>query len=56
MRVPDAVIVPIVQAFASHGRRAVGRFVGGNTGAFWDSRQGLPVLSADAALLVKDLA
>jgi hypothetical protein len=44
----DEVVGPICDAFAAGGRQAVGRFLSGNTGAFWDAREGAPVLPAQA--------
>jgi hypothetical protein len=53
---PDSVLPPIVDAFARVGRRAVGRWIGGQTGAIWDAARGVPVLASDTALRLRDLA
>jgi hypothetical protein len=44
VRGPDHVVGPIVDAFTGAGRDAIGFFVAGCTGAFWDARTGIPVL------------
>jgi hypothetical protein len=51
----DDVVEPIVEAFQREGRVAAGRFVAGNSGAFWDRDRGLPVLPVDALMRVKAL-
>jgi O-methyltransferase len=45
---PANVVQPIVDAFVSTGLKPRGRFIAGNTGAFWDDGQGLPILSREA--------
>jgi O-methyltransferase len=45
---PSDVVQPIVDAFTGAGRSPRGRFISGNTGAFWDNADGIPVLSPDA--------
>ena len=40
----DDVVGPIVDAFSKVGSQAVGLFLSGNTGAFWDAQDGVPVL------------
>lgn len=52
----DSVIGPIVDAFTEQGRHITGRFLFGNTGAFWDLRYGTPVLPVRELLRIKDLA
>jgi hypothetical protein len=51
----DDVVEPIVEAFRREGRIPAGRFMAGNTGAFWDCDHGYPVLPMEALLRVKDL-
>lgn len=55
-RGPDCVVPPILDAFASAGRRPAGRFIHGQTGAFWDVERGIPVLPTDQLLRLKDAA
>ncbi len=55
-RSPGDVVMPIIDAFGRAGRRLEGRFVAGNTGAFWDPDSAVPVLSTPALELVRDLA
>ena len=55
-RSPDAVIPPILDAFAASGRRVAGRHIDGHTGAFWDADAGIPVLPTPALLELRDLA
>jgi hypothetical protein len=45
---PVDLVQPIVDAFTASGRTPVGRFVVGDTGAFWDSIHGVPVSSREA--------
>jgi hypothetical protein len=45
---PDSVIPPILDHFKTLGTKPTGRFLAGNTGAFWRSDRGIPVLSAAA--------
>jgi len=49
VRDPNTVVPSIVDAFARAGAPALGRYLTGNTGAFWRRDGGLPVL-ADAPL------
>jgi O-methyltransferase len=51
----DDVVEPIVEAFRRERRIPVGRFIAGNTGAFWDRDHGLPVLPIESLLRVKNL-
>jgi len=44
----DSVIPSIVDRFSGLGASVTGRFLFGNTGAFWRRRDGVPVLSASA--------
>jgi O-methyltransferase len=55
-RGPDSVVPPILDAFHAAGRRPTGRFVHGNTAAFWDRDHGIPVLSGDGLLRLKGAA
>jgi O-methyltransferase len=55
-RSPEAVIPPILDAFAALGRPVAGRHVHGYTGAFWDAEVGIPVLPTSALLRLRDLA
>ena len=55
-RSPDAVIPPILNAFAAAARPVAGRHVYGYTGAFWDAESGIPVLPTPALLALRDLA
>jgi hypothetical protein len=52
----EAVIPPILDAFAAAGRVVAGRHVHGHTGAFWDREVGIPVLPTPALLALRDLA
>ena len=47
---PNYVISPIVQAFERTGRAITGRYLAGNTGAFWARNVAWPVLPADLVL------
>jgi len=47
---PDSVIPAIVDRFAQLGTPVTGRFLSGNTGAFWRGDSGIPVLSSSALL------
>jgi hypothetical protein len=47
---PDDVIQPIVEAFSQSGRNITGKYLFGNTGAFWESGAALSILSTDAVL------
>lgn len=51
----DDVVGPIVAAFRREGRTPTGRFLHGNTGAFWDRDRGVPVLPVDALLRLTSL-
>lgn len=53
---PLDVVVPITEAFRDDGRRLEGRFIAGNTGAFWSPDTAPPVLSTAALVRVRDLA
>lgn len=53
---PMDVVAPIIEAFRAAGRRLEGRFVAGNTGAFWAADVAAPVLSTPALEAVRDLA
>ena len=55
-RGPDYVVPPILDAFESAGRQPAGRFIHGQTGAFWDAERGIPVLPTDQLLRLKDAA
>ena len=55
-RGPDSVVPPILDAFHASGRSPVGWFIHGNTAAFWDRRDGLPVLWGDALVRLKNCA
>jgi O-methyltransferase len=55
-RGPDDVVGPIVDAFMSAGRQPVGLFLCGYTGAFWDSREGVPVLPPESLERLLNLA
>jgi O-methyltransferase len=44
----DSVIPPIVDRFRKLGAHLTGRFLSGNTGAFWRGDRAIPVLSAEA--------
>lgn len=55
-RGPDDVVGPIVDAFSTAGRRAVGFFLTANTGAFWDADDGVPVLPMGSFERVLSLA
>ena len=55
-RSPEAVIPPVLDAFAAAARPVSGRHVHGYTGAFWDAEVGIPVLSTSALLALRDLA
>jgi len=55
-RGPDSVMPPILDAFKEDGRRLAGRFIHGQTGAFWDADDGIPVLPTDQLLRLKDAA
>lgn len=56
VRGTDSVMGPIVDGFRENGREITGRFLFGNTGAFWDRRYGTPVMPVDELLRIKDLA
>lgn len=56
IRGTDSVMGPIVDGFRENGREITGRFLFGNTGAFWDRRYGIPVMPVDELLRIKDLA
>jgi O-methyltransferase len=56
IRAPEAVVPPIVDAFAAAGRPLAGRHIYGNTGAFWDSERGISPLSTEGLLSLRDLA
>lgn len=45
---PDHVIPAILDRFNALGSRLTGRFIHGNTGAFWRASSGIPVLSCSA--------
>jgi O-methyltransferase len=53
---PEAVVPPIVEAFASADRPLAARHVHGHTSAFWDARVGIPPLATPAMLGLRDLA
>jgi O-methyltransferase len=53
---PEAVVPPIVEAFASADRPLAARHVHGHTSAFWDARAGIPPLATPAMLALRDLA
>jgi hypothetical protein len=53
---PEAVVPPIVAAFAAADRRLAARHVYGHTGVFWDADTGLPPLTTAAVLALRDLA
>ncbi len=53
---PEAVVPPIVNAFAADNRPLAGRHMHGNTGAFWDAERGIPPLSTPALFALRDLA
>jgi hypothetical protein len=55
-RGPESVIPPIVAAFGGAGRRVTGRFIGGQTGCFWDIDRGIPPLPTPSLLRLRDLA
>jgi O-methyltransferase len=46
----DGVILPILERFGDIGAPLSGRFILGNTGAFWRRDKGIPVLSSEALL------
>ncbi len=52
----DDVIPPILDAFRRTGRSITGRFLFGNTGAFWDKNVSFPVLPTDAVIRLLHLA
>jgi hypothetical protein len=56
IRGTDSVIGPIIDSFEENGREITGRFIFGDTGAFWDHRHGTPVMPVDELLRIKDLA
>lgn len=43
-RGPDSVVPPIIDAYEIAGAQIAGRFIRGNTGAFWRDRTGIPVV------------
>jgi hypothetical protein len=53
---PEAVLLPVVQAYEAAGRTPTGRFISGNTGVVWDRDVGVPVLSHDGLVALRDLA
>jgi hypothetical protein len=53
---PIDVVVPIMDAFRGAGRSVEGRFVAGNTGAFWSPDVAPPVLTTAALVHVRDVA
>lgn len=53
---PLDVVVPITEAFRRAGRPLEGRFIAGNTGAFWSPGLAPPVLSTAALVRIRDLA
>jgi hypothetical protein len=55
IRGTDSVMGPIIDAFRENGRELTGRFLFGNTGAFWDRRYGIPVMPVDELLRIKEL-
>jgi hypothetical protein len=55
-RSPEAVIPPIVDAFAEADRPIAARHLDGYTGAFWDSSIGIAPLATTALLDLRDLA
>jgi hypothetical protein len=56
IRGPEDVVGPIVDAYHGAGREPIGRFLSGCTGAFWDGREGIPVLPAAPLQRLVDLA
>jgi hypothetical protein len=46
----DDVVQSILDAFKREGLDVTGRFLFGNTGAFWDRKTGYPVLPTEFAL------
>jgi hypothetical protein len=54
-RGPDSVVGPILDAFRENGREITGRFISGNTGAFWDRNRGIPVMPVNELIRIKDL-
>jgi O-methyltransferase len=55
-RSPEAVVPPVLDAFAAAGRRVRGRHIHGNTGAFWDADHGIPPLPTRALSDLRTLA
>jgi hypothetical protein len=53
---PTDVVVPIIDAFRAAGRPLEGRFVAGNTGAFWSPDTAPPVLTPTALAYIRDVA
>jgi hypothetical protein len=53
---PEAVVPPIIEAFAAAGRPLAAADVHGHTGAFWDASAGIPPLAPQAVLALRDLA
>jgi hypothetical protein len=54
-RGPDSVMGPILDSFQENGREITGRFIFGNTGAFWDRNRGIPVMAVQELIRIKDL-
>jgi hypothetical protein len=53
---PEAVLRPVVEAYEAAGRTPTGRFISGFTGVVWDRESGVPVLSHDGLVALRDLA
>jgi hypothetical protein len=47
---PNDVVQPILDAFDHEGLSVTGRYLFGNTGAFWDSKTSYPVLPTELVL------
>lgn len=53
---PHDVVQPILDAFRAAERSPLGQFIFGNTGAFWDQSDGIPVLGREPVQVLAALA
>jgi hypothetical protein len=53
---PEAVVPPIIEAFAAAGRPLAARHLDGHTGAFWHADAGIPPLTSGALVVLRKLA